>query len=458
MRDAGVTLNDSTVRVNHQAHLLQPAGQGAVATGLTPLSCDQPMKTCSTRIAILHPSDPLGNVPSGIDSFIRGILRWAPADLEYTLIGASSDPVARPLNVTSEIMLAGRTARFLPLVTLDARARRSFYPLTARYLRALTPLIARRRLDEYDILDFHRIEPGLLLMKDARPKNLVMHQDMSVLRNQDSDIMWRHAPWLYERLERRVFSSLTRVFAVRESAVERYKTMYPPVASRFSFIPTWVDDTIFRPAMANTGEDPERRETRQTLGIEPDAPVMIFVGRLDRQKDPMLLIAAFVEAKRRCPNLHLLIVGDGILRGDVSAACARAGVERDVQLLGVRPPAEIARLARASDLFVLSSAYEGMPIAVLEALACGIPVVSTDVGEIRRVVTNGVNGIVSTERAPQALAAAITTTIEAGGAMRGDVCIRAIAAFRPENVLGRIYENHRAQSTLVASHARVCHG
>jgi glycosyltransferase involved in cell wall biosynthesis len=127
-------------------------------------------------------------------------------------------------------------------------------------------------------------------------------------------------------------------------------------------------------------------------------------------------------------------------------------------LLGVRPPSEIARLHRASDLFALSSAYEGMPIAVLEALACGIPVVSTDVGEIRRVVTNGVNGMVATERTAAALAAAITTTIEAGDAMRGDACTRAIAAFRPANVLNRIYENHRSQSPLPASHARVCHG
>ena len=416
------------------------------------------MKTDTTRIAILHPSDPFGNVPSGIDSFIRGILRWAPPDLEYTLIGASTDLAARPLHVMSSILLGGRTVQFVPVVSLDPNARRSLYPLTARYLGAMMSLIARRRLRGFDILDFHRIEPALLLRNDRRPKNLLLHQDMSVLRHQQSDIMWRHAPWLYERLERYAFNSLTRVFAVRESAVERYKATYPAIASRFAFIPTWVDVTVFRPAEGHARDSEERGETRKRLGIATDAPVMIFVGRLDRQKDPLLLIDTFVAASRRHPNLQLLIVGDGVLRADVLAACERHGVQRQVHLLGAQPSAEIARLHRASDVFVLSSAYEGMPIAVLEALACGLPVVSTDVGEIRKVVTNDVSGFVSTERTPQALGAAISKTLDAGSAIRGAACTRAIAAFWPETVLSRVYENHRAQGAQLMNNARAIHG
>lgn len=404
------------------------------------------MKPATTRIAILYPSDPLGHVPSGIDSYIRGILKWAPPDLEYTLIGASSDPAARPLGRTSTILLGERSAQFLPVVTVDARAKRGLYPLTVRYLRALYSLIAHKRLAAFDILDFHRIEPGLLLLGDPRPKNVVLHQDMSVLKEQHADIMWRHAPWLYERLERRVFTSLTRVFAVRESAVERYKAAYPSIASRFSFIPTWVDSTVFRARAADAHDIEERRETRQRLGIEASAPLMIFVGRLDRQKDPLLLLAAFIAATRRNRDLQLLVVGDGILRADLEAACARHGVQRQVHLLGAQPSSQIARLHRASDVFVLSSAYEGMPIAVLEALASGVPVVSPDVGEVRRVVTDGVNGRVCVERTSEALGAAISTVIETGDAMRGEVCTQAIAAFRPENVLSRMYDNHRAQT------------
>ena len=64
------------------------------------------------KIAILYPSDPAGNAPSGIDSVIRGILKWAPPDLEYTLLGATTDPVARPVGIEVGVKLGQREVRF----------------------------------------------------------------------------------------------------------------------------------------------------------------------------------------------------------------------------------------------------------------------------------------------------------------------------------------------------------
>jgi len=66
------------------------------------------------RIGIFYHTDPVGSVPSGIDSFIRGILQWAPPDLDYTLFGASSDTAARPLGQESVLRIGDRVARFVP--------------------------------------------------------------------------------------------------------------------------------------------------------------------------------------------------------------------------------------------------------------------------------------------------------------------------------------------------------
>jgi exopolysaccharide biosynthesis WecB/TagA/CpsF family protein len=427
---------------------MQTATPSASAVTEAPTAA-MPAVKMPVRIAVLYPSDPLGHVPGGIDTFIRGILKWAPSDLQYTLIGATADPIARPLWKLSTINVGGRAARFLPIVTLDPRARRSLYPLTLRYLLALRKLVARGGLNAFDILDFHRIEPGLLFLKDPRPQNVVLHQDMSVLHRPEADIMWRYAPGLYDRLERRVFENLQRVFAVRESAVQRYRETYPASASKFSFIPTWVDTSVFRPV---DGEfQSERAATRERLRLRPDAEVLIFVGRLDRQKDPLLLFSAFLEARKQRPGLQLLIVGDGILRDEIEHAREEHGVQDDVHLLGPQPPAQIARLLRASDVFVLSSAYEGMPIAVLEALASGVPVASTDVGEIRRVVRDGISGKICTEREPKSLAAAICAVLIHREAMRGEPCMQAVADFNPENVLRQIYENHRQQAEAIRS-------
>ncbi len=78
------------------------------------------------------------------------------------------------------------------------------------------------------------------------------------------------------------------------------------------------------------------------------------------------------------PSLHLVVIGNGALHREVEAGIATRGLSKRVTLLGALSAANIARWLRAADLFVLSSAYEGMPIAVLEALACGLPVASTD--------------------------------------------------------------------------------
>lgn len=402
------------------------------------------------RIAIFHPTDPLGHIPSGIDSFVKGILKWAPVDLEYTLFGASSDtkqrPIGEPISVSQ---FDGHSIQFLPIVSADASSVRHWIPLSVRYVRELRRYKKMGVLDQFDILDFHRIEPALLFLGDRRSKNVVIHADSSVLRNKSSDIMWRHWPWLYDRLESKVFQGVDRVFAVRRSAVDFYSKRYPTISSRFSFIPTWMDSTVFCPPAS----DAERRQLRadlcRSIGAPEERRFLVFVGRLDHQKDPLLLIRSFAEATRDFSDLHLLIVGDGVLRSVIEAAVESNGLREQVTLLGVKTSTEIAKVLKSADIFVLSSAYEGMSIAVLEALAAGLPVVSTNVGEIDLVVRRGVNGEICDERTPGAFARSILNVVTRLDKIRGAPCVDAVSPYRPERVLTQIYENHRRQAGLL---------
>lgn len=399
------------------------------------------------RIGIFHPSDPAGHIPGGIETVIRSILKWSPADLDYTLFGASSDLRERPLGREIELAVGNRHARFVPIVSADPSSTRRTMPLSVRFMYALQRYKRTPNLQRLEVLDFHRIEPMILFRSDPRPKNVMIHQDMSaVIRDKDCDIGWRHAPRLYENIERWLFRSADRVFCVRRSAIERYKRDHPGIADRFTFTPTWVDDEIFF-APNDADRTKVRGEIRARLGIDVSTTLLISVGRLDQQKDPLLLLNALRVALRSRRNLHLALVGDGILRPQVEAACRSAELAGKVSLLGARPPEEIATLLRASDLFVLSSAYEGMPIVVLEALASGLPVVTTDVGEVALTVQNGLNGAIVAERTAQTLGDAICATLENADALRGAACTRAIAPYLPERVLGRIYDNHRDQAT-----------
>ena len=385
-------------------------------------------------------------MPSGIDSFIRGILQWAPPDLEYSLYGATSDANLRPVGKEMVIRLGEREVRYLPLIRSDAAAARGIVPLTVQYIRALYSLLRTDRIATLDVLDFHRIEPSYLFRRDPRPQNLILHQDMSVVRNKDSDIKWRYLPWLYEMMEERLFRGMDRIFSVRESAVRRYTDLYPYMAGKFAFIPTWVDTVIFRPLPATAAGADTRATCRRTLGIGNVIEVLVYVGRLDRQKDPLLLLQAFKLALAQDNNLHLVIVGDGALRSKVEAALLREKLRDRVTMTGMLNRQAIADLLGSADLFVMSSAYEGMPIAVLEALATGLPVVGTDVGEMRRVIQDGVNGYLSHDRAAESLADAMLKALGRLSDMRGRPCEASVVPYHPEKVLSQIYDNHRRQT------------
>jgi glycosyltransferase involved in cell wall biosynthesis len=398
-------------------------------------------RAVTTRIGIFYPSDPAGHVPSGIDSFVRGILQWAPPDLEYTLFGATSDATARPVGRETAVRLGNREIRYLPLVSVDPTAARSFIPLTVQYMRALHKMLPTERITALDILDFHRIEPSYLFRHDPRPKNMLLHQDMSVIRDKNSDIKWRHFPWLYESIERGLFNRLDRIFCVRQSAVERYSELYPTLADKFAFVPTWVDTSIYGPGGAD-----DRDAARRQLQLGPVTKLLVFVGRLDRQKNPLLLLEAFRLAVQQQGDLRLILIGDGILRPQLEGQVNSNGLQGLVRLTGALSRPQIASMLRAADLFVMSSGYEGMPIAVLEALATGLPVVSTDVGELRRVVQDGVTGYLSLGHTPAALADAMVQALRSLDEMRGAPCESSVTPYHPEKVLGLIYENHLRQA------------
>lgn len=401
------------------------------------------------HVGIFYHSDPAGHVPSGVDSFIGGILRNAPEDLHYTLYGATSDAAARPVGVPQGIAPRGV---LVPLIDISAAAGKGLLPNTVRYVHALAPWVHGGRLGQLRVLDFHRIEPLWLFRRDSRPRNLVLHQDMSVLREPGCDIAWRHAPWLYEWLERRAFRLTARVNVVRESAVDRYRRLYPDMADRFAFMPTWYDGRLF-------GWDPAAQDERAAIrgsvrnryGVPESAVLLISVGRLDRQKDPVLLLQALAVLLRQGRPVHLLMIGDGVDRAAVERELDRAAIRPHVTLAGAVPRTEIAAALAAADVFAMSSAYEGMPIAVLEALASGVPVASTDVGELKRIVRAGVNGHLSRERTPEGLASALATVIDTLGTLRGRPCHDSVAAWRQERVLGGIYAVHRAQAARQAA-------
>lgn len=397
------------------------------------------MSDASTSVCILHPADPIGVIPGGIDTFIRGILRWAPQDLDMRLIGVTTSATERPPGRWVECDAGRRSFAFYPVMALKNAGRRQRVPLTLRY--ALAMLHKHPRIDA-DVLEFHRIEPALTFMRDVRPKNLFMHQNMSILWNSQSDIRWRHLPSLYFRLEDLLLPRMSSIFAVREDAAKAYAERFPRLAERVCFTPTWMDPEIFYP-LSDTERTEERAALNRKFGFLETDQLLVTVGRLDMQKDPLLLLEAYRMVLVKNPTARLILVGDGVLRPEVEDKISAHGLGDRVVLAGLQPPRDVARLLQAADLFVLSSAYEGMPMSVLEALGTGLPVATTQVGEVSRVVRSGSNGVIASGRTAAELAAAIQQCLENLDRFRGAPCTEAVADYTPEKILAPIYETYR---------------
>ena len=133
-----------------------------------------------------------------------------------------------------------------------------------------------------------------------------------------------------------------------------------------------------------------RREWRAKEGFEDDDVLFICVARFAPQKNHALLVRAFAQGPASNPHAHLVLVGEGALQYRLEEQAKSLGLARQVHFLGLRT--DIPEVLGATDVFVLSSDYEGNPLSVMEAMAAGLPIVSTAAGGVPDLFENGKEG------------------------------------------------------------------
>ena len=142
----------------------------------------------------------------------------------------------------------------------------------------------------------------------------------------------------------------------------------------------------------------DRNAARQILGIPREAVVLVTVGALVERKGFHRVISSIERLASKVPNLHYLLVGgaspDGNIEGELHRQVARAGLSDRIHFLGLYAPEDLHVPLSAANLFVLATRNEGWANVILEAMACGLPVVTTDVGGNREVVSSPDLGIV----------------------------------------------------------------
>ncbi|MDD2922473.1 MAG: glycosyltransferase [Anaerolineales bacterium] len=201
------------------------------------------------------------------------------------------------------------------------------------------------------------------------------------------------------------------IFALRH-AVSKIIACGPSVAKRFAPMVRNKPMVVIPNAVEHSGyrlEPAEREMIRKQISGSVDRPIIISVGRLTLQKGFQDLLDAFLILRQSHPSAFLAIVGGGDFYESLDKRVKDLRLSDHVKLLGMR--ADVPHLLSASDMYALASHWEGLPIAVLEAMAAGLPVLTTDVGDNAWAI--GPAGLTVPPHQPEAFARAMASLLDA---------------------------------------------
>lgn len=341
------------------------------------------------RVAIVYERElDLGGVETHLLALLK---RIDPAQYQLVFFSSASDRFQA--QVESGGGQLTRLPAFAPLTSgIQARLQRGFRELGIDLVHAHSPTAAvPARLAAARL--------GLPALVTVHIPAIDYHGRLHTLRASSGRI-------LYTALDRLLNHRLTaRLVYVSYIIHQREVAHGRTPASRSQVIPNGIDLERFQPLPG------ERARLRQAYGLAEDLPLVIFTGRLSDQKglDVLLEALRLVKQQDRVPFAAWLI-GDGPLETSLRSQAQQAGLGEQVQFLGVQR--DIPAYLSAGDLFVLPSRWEAMSIALLEALACGLPCVVSQVGDNPLLVEVGREGLTTPPEQAEPLAAALLSLLD----------------------------------------------
>ena len=306
----------------------------------------------------------LGNQHTTVDIYTRRTHVYQPSIVQLS-------PHARVIHIS-----AG------PLTSIP---KDELYPHLSTFVQHIDEFKTNQGL-QYDVLHSHYWLSGVAGMQLAQRwdiPHVTMFHTLGYLKQQAHP--GEPEPQIRLEMERQLIKDVDRIIAA--TADERMQMIRHcgATAGQVQVIPCGVNLKLFVPQ--------NRQLARRKLGLKPDVPVLLFVGRLDPFKGPDLLLRAAAMME---DDAHIVMVG-GKLRDDkelheLRKLAAKLELGRRVQFLGAQPQEELPAIYSAADVTVIPSYHESFGLAAVESLACGTPVVATRSGGLTTIVRDGETG------------------------------------------------------------------
>lgn len=371
------------------------------------------MNSTKPRVAIVATRMDVGGVP---DHLLTLIAELKP-DYDVTLVTGEVD----------RFNDAALEALDIPVIRIGAFRR---LPDIAQDPRLIASLARIFREGRYDIVHTHMSKAALAgaiaaRMVRPRPKLVNTAHNLGSIA-----LTGRVSRWAYSQYDRLLLGQLTdKVIVVSTAIHEKVRGLGIVPDHKLHAIQNGIVTSRF--AERGPGADAVRAE----FGIGPDDVMIVALARLVWFKGVDMLVDAMEILSRTHPNAKAVVCGDGVLREKLELRARSKGVERQILFAGVRR--DIPDMLSAADIFALPSVSEGLPIAILEAMAAGLPLVCTAVDGIPEVVLDGKVGLLSRPRDPETFASNLARLIDDPAMRRrmGDAARdRVNAAFTAERM------------------------
>lgn len=257
------------------------------------------------------------------------------------------------------------------------------------------PLVTLLRRERVDVIHSHKFGSNVwaaLLRRLLRIPVFVAHEHTWSYQGQ----------WLRRFLDRRLVAPAADVILTVSQADRRRMIEVERVDP---------EKVVFLPSGVAGHEPKNRRSVRQELNLPPDAPVVGVVCGLRPQKALDVLVRASATLAEAAPGVRVLVVGDGPERSALEGLVAELGLSGTVTFLGAWAPEDVPDFLEEIDVGALTSDFEGTPLAVMELMAAGKPVVATSVGGVPDLIEDGIHGLLIPPRRPDALARALAALL-----------------------------------------------
>jgi glycosyltransferase EpsD len=346
-------------------------------------------------LAIIFSSDFESWPTGGMLSFVLEIIPWLREHFQIELWGAKVD------NRVPKKFVEIEGEKFPIYYFYQAKTKRKLIPNFLKAMIGIRKFKKKLLSNKYDILYFHG-EPLVIAYGKSPTKKplIVLHQHGTFNPDNVPVFLYRAMQKISIKL-----SDLCFVSALEEDFYNYLRNLKLEKKDREKVvrINNFVDERLFNANVKSPSKINNKRQTYKFL----------WVGRLVKVKDPELAIKAFSNyINQFSSNASLLIAGDGPLLKKCEKLVDDLGLEDKVMFLGSIPRKEVASLMKNSDLLLFTSRKEGIPLTIIEAFMCGLPVVACDSRGVSGLVKHNVNGYIVKQREPLSYAKGIESALQ----------------------------------------------